>query len=1096
MTVFLAKLAGTCVTLAGLSSEPLRPAMPSTPPRFFIAATALLVAGCKPSGPGKTVPGDSVDFNRDIQPVLAERCYHCHGPDSGSRKSGLRLDLAETAFAKRPGKADAIVPGKPDASELIRRIAAHDGAVMPPREAVEKPLSPEQIEIFRKWIAQGAKYRPHWAFEKPVRPPVPVVAGVSAANPIDAFILAKLAEQKLTPNPEADKATLLRRVTLDLTGLLPTPAEVDTFLADASPGAYEKVVDRLLASTAYGEHRARYWLDYARYGDTHGLHLDNYRSIWPYRDYVIKAFNTNKPFDRFVTEQLAGDLSAPTDIDALVATGFIRAGIASGEGGTLVEELRVNNKRERTEAYGAVFMGMTVGCANCHDHKFDPTSQKDFYALTAFFNNLTEKPSHNDRADWAPYVKVPKPDKLAAYNIALAIRSGVQRDIAKRRSEAAGLVKAWLAGDHGVKPASTEALRLRLRLDENKGVEFFNSAPSASPKSVKATGGAPTWGEDTWFWPSFRMDSSTRIEIADMGDVGRDAPFSAGTWFMPRLETAASGTPDHGAILSRMDSADGSKGWSLHYAGGKISLMLVAKWPDDAVVVETKDAVVARGRWDHVFVTHDGSGKAAGVKIYVNGVARETVVKKDTLTGDIRTKAPFLVGRRAPDAETLRQSRYQDLRFYARALPPEEASRVAYADRVTEVIAKPADKWDDDEAKVVADYYFANVDPVMRELVAKISPLDTRLAEASKDGDLTLVCEESPRLAYADVLGRGDYGSRLERVRPATPHFLPGLPKGVVPDRAALAAWTVDPENPLTARVTVNRIWNEIFGTGIVATTDDFGIMGDRPTHPELLDWLAVEFRESGWDVKKFYRLLVTSAAYKRSSKVTPELLESDPRNRLLARGPRYRMDAEVLRDTALQAAGLLSPKIGGPSVKPYQPPGVWEAVSYPSSNTLHYKQDSGEGLYRRSVYSFWKRQAILPDLETFDAPVRDATCTRRARTNTPLQALVTMNDPQWVEAAKFLAVRALREGGATSDSRFDFLARTLLAKPFPPALKKPLADSLEKFRKRFAADPKAAAELLAVGEKPLEAAPDPVELASWMLVASEMLNLDKTLNK
>lgn len=1059
-----------------------------------VAALATL-GGCKPGAPADTAA--KVDFNKDIQPVLAERCYHCHGPDSGSRKSGLRLDLAETAFAKRPGKADAIVPGKPDASELIRRIAAHDGAVMPPREAVEKPLSPEQIELFRRWIAEGAHYRPHWAFEKPVRPPLPALAaGVSVANPIDAFILAKLSEKGLKPNPEADKPTLIRRVTLDLTGLLPTPAETDAFLADTSPDAYEKLVDRLLASTAYGEHRARYWLDYARYGDTHGLHLDNYRSIWPYRDYVIRSFNTNKPFDRFVTEQLAGDLTAPTDIDAIVATGFIRAGISSGEGGTLVEELRVNNKRERTEAYGAVFLGMTVGCAACHDHKFDPTSQKDFYALTAYFNNLAEKPSNDDRADWPPFVKVPKADKLSGYNAVLAIRSGVQRDLAKRRAEAPALVKAWLAGDHGVKPASTDALRLRLRLDENKGTELFNSAPDASPKSVKTTGGAPLRGEDTWFWPSFRMDSSTRIEIADMADVGRDTPFSAGTWFMPRWETAASQSRDHGSILSRMDSADGSKGWALHYAAGKISLLLVAKWPDSAVVVETKDAVVARGRWDHVFATHDGSGKASGVKIFVNGVLRETVVKNDTLAGDIRTKAPFLVGRRAPDAEPLRQSRYQDLRFYARALPPEEASRVAYADRVAEVIAKPADRWDADEAKVVSDYYFANIDPVSRDLAAKLPPLNARLAELSKDGDLTLVCEESPRLAYADVLGRGDYGTRLERVRPATPHFLPALAKGAAPDRAALAAWTLDPENPLVARVTANRMWNEIFGSGLVATTDDFGIMGDRPSHPELLDRLAVDFRESGWDMKKFYRSLVTTDAYKRSAKITPELLEKDTVNRLLARGVRHRMDAETLRDTALQAAGLLSPKIGGPSVKPYQPQGVWEAVSFGGSNTLHYKQDAGEGLYRRSVYSFWKRQAILPDMETLDAPVRDAACTRRARTNTPLQALVTMNDPQWVEAAKFLAARTLREGGASTDSRLDFLARTLLAKPFEPALKKPLADSLEKLLRHYGADPKAAAELLTVGEKPVDPALAPVELAAWTLVASEVLNLDKTLNK
>jgi hypothetical protein len=1061
----------------------------------FVSVAALAtLGGCKPSTP-KAGASATVDFNKDIQPILAERCYHCHGPDSGSRKSGLRLDLSETAFAKRPGKPDAIVPGKPDASELIRRISAHDGAVMPPREAVEKPLSPEQIEIFRKWISEGAKYRPHWAFEKPVRPPVPVVTG-SVKNPVDAFILATLAEKKITPNPEADKATLIRRVTLDLTGLLPTPTEVDTFIADAAPDAYEKVVDRLLASSAYGEHRARYWLDYARYGDTHGLHIDNYRSVWPYRDYVIRAFNTNKPFDKFAREQLAGDMSAPTDIDAIVATGFIRAGISSGEGGTIVEELRVNNKRERTEAYGSVFLGLTVGCANCHDHKFDPTSQKDFFALTAYFNNIVENPSNGDGADWAPSVRVPKIANLIVYNEILAKKSEILRQVDARRRDAKSLIDTWLAAKPDLPPVSVSGLKLRLRLDENQGAELKNSAPGATPKSVTTSGGAPQWGEETWFWPTFRMASTSRLEIPSAGDFDTGDGFSAGIWVMPRQEPYAPNRTQRGVLFSRMDGAGDKRGWDVFMENGKVSVHLISKSPDDLIEVVTKDVVMEHGRRDHVFMTYDGSGKAAGVKIYVNGVARETVVRKDALKGSIRTKAPFNIGRRAPDDSPLRDLRLQDLRCYARCLAPEEATHVAFEDRVAEVVLKPSGTWNEDEFKVVSDYYFANADAPTRELVAKMKPLDAELNRLGSDGDSTLVCKESPDLAYADVLGRGDYGSRIERVRPATPHFLPGGPKGVTPDRVALAAWTVDAENPLTARVTVNRIWNEIFGTGIVATTDDFGIMGDRPTHPELLDWLAVEFRESGWDMKKFYRLLVTSAAYKRSAKSSPEFLEKDPTNRLLARGVRHRMDAEMLRDTALQAAGLLSPKIGGPSVKPYQPPGVWEAVSFGGSNTLHYKQDKGESLYRRSVYSFWKRQAILPDMETLDAPVRDASCTRRARTNTPLQALITMNDPQWVEAAKFLAARALREGGATADSRLDFLARTLLAKPFEPALKKPLADSLEKFRKHYADDPKAAAELLSVGEKPLEPALDPVELASWTLVASEMLNLDKTLNK
>lgn len=1040
-----------------------------------------------------------LSFNETIQPILSENCYACHGPDPGARKAKLRLDRAEFAFVPHDKYGPAIIAGQPDKSPLVRKIEAKNPKDrMPPPEA-HKTLKPEQIALLREWVKEGAEYEEHWSFIAPKAQAVPdAKQGAWVRNAIDNFILARLEKEGLTPSPEADRRSLIRRVTYDLTGLPPTPEEVKTFLEDNAPDAYEKVVDRLLASPRYGEHRAHYWLDVARYGDTHGLHTDHFRSIWPYRDYVIKAYNENKHFDQFIKEQLAGDMMRDETLDSIVASAYVRAGISTAEGGTLSEELRVNTKRERTEAYSAAFLGLTAGCANCHDHKFDPITQKDFYRLTAFFNNLTENPSNDERKDWPPFLLVPKPENRAAYEETLTKRTALERQIRDRRSQARELISAWLARqERAPRPVSSDGLVVRLRFDEQRGDVFEDSATGVKHKFATATGAPVVWGEGTWFWPYMRMEISTRLELPDVGDEETAKPFSFATWLHPHLrplEPKDEGKPD-GVILSRAEATQDSRGWQLISSKGKLAFVLAHKLPDNAIQIETKEKVLAVGRWNHLAATYDGSGKAAGVKLYVDGKLQEVTVTKDALNDSSATTAPLEFGRMHPDANPLRQSGFQDFRFYQRALSNEEAARLPFEDYVSEVVRKSLAEWTEDELHAVSEYYFAELDEPTRASRAQISLLNQELDRLSKDGDIVIISQEAPTLAYADVLTRGAFNARAERVRPGVPHFLPPLKAGVPLDRLTLAEWTVSPSNPLTPRVTVNRMWSEIFGTGLVETTEDFGVMGARPSHPELLDWLALDFREHDWDVKRFYKQVVLSATYRQSARATPELVEKDPKNRLLAHGPRFRMDVEMLRDTALATSGLLVEKIGGPSVKPYQPAGVWEAGSHQNSDTKAYVQDHGDPLYRRSLYTFWKRMATMPNMDALDEPVRDAACTRRQRTDTPLQALVLMNDPQWLEAARRLAERVIHES-SNAEGRLNALGEILLARRWEPKEKAALERALAKFQSAYAQDEPSAEKLVAVGESKPDKDLHAGEVASWMLIASAAMNLDAVLNK
>lgn len=1114
-----------------------------------LAATVTTKSG---GAPGKA----TLSFNDDVQPLLADNCYACHGADPGSRKAQLRLDRAEYATAPRKDGPPAIVPGKPDESGIVQRIESKDEKkVMPPPEA-HKTLNSQQVALLRRWIAEGAEYQEHWAFVPPTRPAVPMVSAAGAKwsrTPVDRFIHARLEREQLSPAPEAERRTLLRRVTLDLTGLPPTPEEVDAFLADRSSDAYERAVDRLLGSSRFGEHRARYWLDYVRYADTHGIHFDNYRAIWPYRDYVIRAFNANKPFDRFVREQLAGDLLPARTFDELAATGFMRCNLTTNEGGTITEEVFVNQTRDRVEAFGATFLGLTTGCAACHDHKFDPFTTRDFYGLAAFLSNTVEKPWDLNIADPAPVLRLPPEETKGTAEVVLRARAELQEKLDARKSRGRDLMATWLAAGNRPKPVPTDNLELRLRLDEGQGDVVKNSAPGAKVTEFKADTNPLIWGENTWLWPSMRMDIMTRLRLGNHGDVDLTDKFSAGGWIMLRAKPGGgvrTGT-GNGSLLARMgeESRRSGAGWDIYQEGTQFIVNLVADWnspppaaiaaaattpapvtnadpatppaakkknaakggvrqaapsatpvpPGKRAIQVATRATFPRDEWLHVFFTYDGSRRANGVKIYVNGKPVDTDVRLDTLQpGDsIRTDAAMHLGRR-DDTLPMRETRFQDVRFYRRALPPAEVARLPHEDIAAEIVARQADpkKFTTDEAFIAVDrFYLGEQDEATRTLASAVTAHDTAFDALTKDGTPTLIALEKQSPAYSDILKRGDYYARQERVGPSLPHVLPPLPAGAPLNRRGLAEWLLAPNHPLMTRVTVNRIWQEVFGRGLVDSAGDFGIMGDRPSHPELLDWLSVEFRESGWDVKRFYRLLVTSAVYRQAATVTPEKIARDGSNRLLSRGPRFRMDGEVLRDGALFTSGLLVEKIGGPSVKPYQPPGIWEEVAMPESNTRTYVADKGEGLYRRSVYTFWKRASPPASLETFDATSREVVCTRRARSNTPLQALVTMNDPQWVEAARKLGERAVK-AAADRSGRLDFLARTTLARSLNPTETDALNRSAAKITARIKADPAGAKDLLAVGESKSDPAIPEVELAEWTLIASQFLNLDEFLNK
>ena len=1020
-----------------------------------LAGALLALASARPAGAADDVP----QYNRDVRPILAENCFLCHGPDKGTRKADLRLDKREDALAK-----EAFVPGDADASELVARVLSADAEEMMPPPASAKKLTAEQKDILRRWVAAGAEYQPHWAFLAPKRPEPPAVKDAAwARNPIDRFILAKLEKQGLHPRAEADRRTLARRVSLDLTGLPPAPAEVEAFVADPAADAYEQYVDRLMQSPRWGEHRGRYWLDAARYADTHGIHMDNHREMWSYRANVIAAFNRNQPFDQFTVEQLAGDLLPNRTLEQQVASGFNRCNITTSEGGAIDAEYLVLYARDRTETTSQVWLGLTTGCAVCHDHKYDPISQKEFYELSAFFNNTTQAAMDGNIATTPPTVFVPEASDRARWDALGPLVAAARQQLDARKAAARPEFDKWLAA---ATPESLAAL-----------------SPSADLKFRARLD--PVDSE------VLHRDPASPIEDFTAGDFEKDQPFSVAAWV--KVPAGA-----NGAILARMAPGVGPapfRGWDFLLQGGKLGSHIISAWPGDAMKVSA-DGGPTPGKWSHVMMTYDGSGKPGGVTFYVDGIRRSATVDVDALKGTTRATVPLKVGRR--DADTiLPDGAIHDARIYGRALPAPEVLTLVGGTRAARIVAQAAPKRDPAELNTTFDWYLGTFDKPAQDLGAAVAVLEQEQNALRARGTTTHVMQEKPTPAMANILARGDYDKPKDAVTPNTPAVLPSM-TDLPRNRLGLARWLLRADQPLMARVTVNRFWQELFGSGLVKTTGDFGVTGDLPSHPELLDWLAVEFREGGWDVKKFYKMMVTSAAYRQSAASTREEAEKDPGNRLLAHGPRFRMDAEMVRDSALYAGGLLVEKLGGPSVYPYQPQGVWEAVAMPESNSKKYMQDTGEKLYRRSMYTIWKRSAPPASMDVFNAPSREVCTVRRERTNTPLQALVTLNDPQFVEAARHLAQLALHAEGVSADESvgLDLMARRLLARPFRPEELAIVRASLAGLLAHYRAHADEAPKLLAFGESKADPGLDPPTLAAWTMLANELMNLDENLNK
>ena len=1032
---------------------------------------------------------DSIQYNRDIRPILNDACFACHGPDSAARKGELRLDVRDAALEK-----GAIAPGHPDESEMIRRILSDDPEeVMPPPE-LKKTLSPEQKKLLTDWIQDGAEYQQHWSYIAPTRPDVPEVPeSVRAAfgnwpkNPVDHFILKHLADSGLTPAAPADRRTLARRASFDITGLPPSPESVDAFVSDSSPDAYEKFVDQLLQSPQWGEHRGRYWLDYARYADTHGIHFDNYREMWAYRDWVIKAFSQNMPYDQFTIENLAGDLLPNATLDQKIASGFNRCNMTTNEGGIIDEEYAVLYTRDRIETVSAVWMGLTAGCATCHSHKFDQLSQKEFYEMAAFFNNTTQAVRDGNIKDTPPIIAVPMESDRVRFEALPPLIVSAKAAVEERRTTARAEFDAWAATAKPEvlgEPVSPEGLHLQAGLNEGDGkLVHLNLDGQAIDVPLN----------DSAKWQDGPNGKALNVQgaafdVASVGDFESDQPFSNAAWINVPANDGS------GAIWARMEPAPGHRGWDFWMQQRRVGMHIVHGWPAKALKVVSKNQVPAN-EWVHVAVTYDGSRKASGLQIYINGVVQEKNIENDTLDDStIRTQTAWRLGQRS-DASQLTGA-VQDLRIQKRVFTAAEVDSLARLSRFQATLVKAADQRTEAEVNELYQFWLKKFDAAFEEKTASLAALEKEEADIRARGTIAHVMNERTEPATAYVLFRGEYDQRREQVFPATPSAFPSFPETAPKNRLGFAQWLLRPDHPLTTRVTVNRFWQEVFGTGIVRTTGDLGVSGELPSNQELLDWMAVEFRESGWDVKKLIKLMVMSAAYQQGTVVTPEKLEKDPANRLLSRGPRYRMDAEMVRDNALAVSGLLAAKIGGPSVRPYQPDGVWEAIAMLGSTTQRYTRDSGENLYRRSLYTFIKRMAPPASLDIFNSPNRETCLVRRERTNTPLQALVTMNDEQFVEAARRFAENILKTGGDSDDQRLQWAAKHLLSREFREDELQILKESLAKLTTFYKDHAKEADLLIQTGESLPDVSLDLTTLAAWTMLCNQMMNLDEVLNK
>lgn len=980
--------------------------------------------------------GEEIVFNRDIRPILSEKCFHCHGPDENTREAKLRLDVAEVAYA------EAIVPHSLEKSEFWERVTSDDeDEIMPPPET-DKALTAEELDLLKRWIEQGAEYQDHWAFIAPVRP--------EGGSSIDDFVDQRLEEVGVEATARAKRHVLLRRLSLDLTGLPPTPDELADFLKDDSPEAVERQVDRLLASPRYGEHMSRFWLDAVRYGDTHGLHLDNYREFWPYRDWVVSAFNDNKPWNEFIVEQLAGDLLENPTVAQRVATGYNRAHVTTAEGGSIKEEVYVRNVADRVATFGTVMLGLTTECAACHDHKFDPISQKEYYQLFAYFNSLDADPMDGNKKDHAPVVRVAGPEHEEALAAARAELQNQRERLAKAITE-----YDYHEPKEAVRPEPVEVVWVDDQAPDGaklegswKWVDKVEGEPVFSGSKARAQSGKDTVQH---FFTGAKAPIVVAEDTVFFAHVflGKNAPeqimlqFYSGNW-------------DHRA----------------YWGGNRID------WgKDGSPSRQSMGGLPEQGQWVRLEVPASKVGLKPGDKVDGWAFTQFGGTAYWDKAGTVGTDAGY---------HSLRQW-VLDERARKKSTLPEPLAAL---------IRKDPKALTESDKQQLRDHYISEVDVKARQhlapIRAAIAKQEQTIVSIEKNLPTTLVWKEMAKPKPAYVLERGQYDRKSEEpVVRALPAFLPPMPEGVSNDRLGVARWLIADNHPLTARVAVNRFWQQFFGVGLVKTAEDFGSQGEWPSHPKLLDWLAVEFRESGWDVKHLVKLIVLSDAYQRSSMAEPDAYKRDPGNRLLARGPRFRLDAETLRDQALAVSGLLVEKLGGPGVKPPQPDGLWKAVGYQSSNTVRFVADKGaDKVHRRSLYTFWKRTSPPPQM--IDAPSRESCVVRRERTNTPLHALMFMNDPQYVEAARCFAERFITMDDEAIPAT---LIEHALLRAASDAELELLRDSFRGHLDHYTKHTDEAKSLIAIGDRP-SSSDQPERLAAWTMVASLLLNLDEFVTK
>ncbi len=1018
-----------------------------------------------------------LSFNRDVRPILAENCFACHGPDSAARKANLRLDRREMALAR-----GVMAAGDPQRSKLILRVFAIDSARRMPPPSSHKKLTGAQKDTLRRWVAQGANYEQHWSLAPlPASVIVPKVQNTQSRiqNPIDSFVLARLKKEGIRPSPAASREIWLRRVSLDLLGLPPTLEEIEAYLSDRPDWSDEKVVDRLLASPHFGERMATPWLDVARYADSYGYQSDQLCTTWPYRDWVVSAFNQNFPYSDFITWQVAGDLLPRPTSDSRLATAFNRLHRMTNEGGSVPEEWRLEGVADRVNTFGMAFLGFTLECARCHDHKFDPITQRDYYSLSAFFNTIDEHGLY-DRADIVPSPSILVPTSTMQTSVQTIFRDRfryARQDITKAQRDQDSAFQDWLKQPRSAEiPGETG----RFSFETFEGTRVPNLSPGATKHGARQDDVSLVDGK---VGKAIELDGENNVNFPDLGRFTRHTPFTLAFWMWdPRIAAEPAVTYQ---ACSGTDT--GPHGYDLLLEKGRLSARMFRHWPGNGIGIRTKESV-PKQTWTHVTVTYDGSSRADGFRIYLNGKIAEREILRDRLykgTG-VHTLA---FGQRFRD-KGFKGGRIDELRIFERNLSSMEVAQLADGRTLTDALSNPIGN----EARL-REYYFAALDPEMRKIRERLIKLNQDVV-ANEDAQLEVaVMEEMPQARPTYVLERGRYDApKTPRnlVRRDTPKAILPFPTDESRNRLGLARWLTSPENPLTARVAVNRIWAMLMGRGLVETQEDFGYQGKPPSHPELLDWLARDFIKTGWNVKSLLKKIVLSATYRQDSSLRSDLKIRDPQNVLLARGPAHRLSAEQVRDLALAASGLLDRRVGGPPVSPYQPGDLWR-----EANTMSpaYKQSVGADLYRRSLYTVWKRTAPMPNMLVFDSMSREVCAARRGTTNTPLQSLVLLNDPQFVEAARVLAEEALKHDSDII-GRIRFAFRRLSGR-IPTSRE---LSALEKLviqqRAFYSSDLNSAARVASLGDRKADSALSAADVAAMTVTVQVILNSDSVVWK